>query len=108
MSRVRILTESGIERIFQPFCIEALCVIHQHYIEAAWRNALQAGEIVLRGADQTLLLVAINARGRSAETGVAALAYFDKDQCDAILHDQVNLAETAAIILRYRLESPPL
>jgi len=105
---MRILTESGIERIFQPFCIAAFCVIHQHHIEAAWWDATQIGEIVLRGADQTLLLVMINARRRAAETGAAALAYFDKNQRAAILHDQVNFAETAAIILRDRLESLPL
>ena len=102
---MRILTESGIERIFQPFCIAAIGIIHQYHIEAAWRDAVKIGEIVLRGADQSLLFMMINARGRTAKTGAAALAYFDKNQCDAILHNQVNFTATAAIILRYRFES---
>ena len=61
------------------------------------------GKRVLRGADQTLLLVAVDARYRTAEIGVAALADFDENQHTSVLHDQVDFTETAVKILRHQL-----
>lgn len=98
-------TASGIKRILEPLHVKAFCIIHQQHIEAARRGATQLGEIVLRGADQAMLFVPVNALRRTTKIGAAALPHFDEDQRAAVLHDQVNLAKTAAIVLRYQLQT---
>src|SRR5574340_1139769 len=80
-------------------------IIQQHGVEAALRDMREAGEILLRGADDALLFARIDAGRRTAEIGTAAQAHLDEHQRRAVLHDQVDLAETAAIVVRDRLQA---
>ena len=102
---IRILTESGVKRIFEPLQVVSLRVVHQHDIETAWRDALEAGKILLRSTDDALLFAAVDAGCRSAEIRVAPQAHLDEYQRCAILHDQIDLAEATAIILRDRFQA---
>jgi len=77
----------------------------QDRVEAARRSPRQTREILLRGADDALLLTVIDAGRRSAEIRVAAQAYLDKHQRPAILHDQVNLPITATVIALDQLQA---
>lgn len=100
---MRILTESGLERIFEPLHVQSSLIIHQHDIEATRRGMALFGEIILRRADQALLLVDVHAACRAAKIAVATLPDLDENQHFCIQHDQIDFAKTAAKILRHRL-----
>jgi len=80
-------------------------IVHKQDIEAAWRDVIQTSKIMLRSTDDTLLFAGVDTGRCSAEILVAPQANLDKNQRCTILHDQIDLAETTAIILRNRTEA---
>src|SRR3989338_376749 len=102
VSSVVVQRSSGLERILEPLHAAS---IHQHGIETARRDMREAGEILLRGADDAPLLVRVDAGRRPAEIGAAPQAHIDEYQGRAVLHDQIDFAEAAAIVLRNRLQT---
>ena len=85
-----------------------LCIFEQHSIEAAWRNANKAGEILLRGADDAFLLVRVDTCRRSAKAGMSPQTYFDEYRCWPIVHYQIYLSKPAAVVFRDQLQALPL
>jgi|SRR5450759_812798 hypothetical protein len=96
---------SSIERILELLHVASLHIVQQYGIEAAWRGVRETGEILLRGTDNALLLVRINAGRRTAEAGIAPQAHLNEYQRCSILHDQIDLAKTTAIVLHDQFQA---
>ena len=82
-----------------------MCIVHQHDIEAAWGDVIETCKILLRSTDYTLLFAGVDTGRSSAEIRVAPQANLYEHQRGTILHDQIDLAETTAVILCDRLEA---
>lgn len=80
--------------------MQSFGIVHQHDIEAARRHVMQSGQIKLCGVDQSFLLMPVHACCGTPEVGIAALSDLNENQRVLILHDQVDLTQTAAKILR--------
>lgn len=65
----------------------------------------EAGKILLRGADDALLFARVDAGRSTAEIGATPQAHLDEYQGRAVLHDQIDLAKAAAIVLCDRLQT---
>jgi hypothetical protein len=63
---------------------------------------------MLRGKDDTFLFAGIDAGSGTAEIAAAALANLCEDQGIAIFQNQVDLAETAAVVGFNQFEAVPL
>lgn len=83
----------------------AVAVINEQRIKATGRHVVQLRQIMLCGADQLLLFAGIDAGSSASVIRPAALPDFDENQYAAVLHDQIDLAKTAAIVMRDQLQS---
>ncbi len=96
---MRMLPQSPAKRISYPLDSVVFAAMEQYSVKTAGRSVAQRREIVLCRANQPALLRSANARGRPTEIASGSQPYLNKDQRSAIAHDQVYLAEAAAIIL---------
>jgi len=82
-----------------------MCVVEQDGIEAAGAIEVVVLQVILGGAYQFLLLALVYAVCGTGEAVVAAQAYFNKHQCLAFAHNQVNFAIATTIVLRQQGQS---
>ena len=61
-----------------------------------------------RSEDDAPLLVPVHAGCGASEIPIAALSYLDEHKLFLVLHDKVDLAKSAAIVLGNRLQALPL
>ena len=85
-----------------PFYCVDVNFIHQYCIEATKLFAMTL-QVTLGSAPYLLLLGRCDAHGSAPKAMAAAQAYFNKHGCRAILHNEVNLAVTAAKVSRDKL-----
>src|SRR5690625_4018713 len=65
---------------------------------AGEESSLQAGQVILRGTDQTVLFGGIYRCGGTPVPGGASQPHFDKYQGDAVGRDQIDLASATVYI----------
>src|SRR5258707_459671 len=82
----------------KPFDVLGGETVEQDRIEAAWRLASEATEIVLRCEPEAPALRRGDALRRSAERLTATQPDLDEDQGLAVTDDEIDLARAAAIV----------
>ncbi len=83
--------------------------MQQQRIKTARRdNGPQGGKIVLRRTQQPGLFYRAYAGGSPAEIGAAPQPHLDENQSRTILHDQIDLAETAPVVPLQQPKAPLL
>ena len=108
--RLEILdrVDSAFEGVAQP--VQCLARGQRYHVEAAGLLAPTALALqeLLGGEDQALALAPVDALQCAAPGGMLAIANFDEYYCIAVEHDQIELATTAAPVLRQQAQAMPL
>jgi len=82
--------------------------VDSHQIEAAGGLIGTTHQVMLGRSPKPLLLDGADTGRRTAIARAAALPNFDKDYQTCVLHDQIDLAETASIITHDQAQASSL